>query len=182
MRKTLSCIAGAALVVAPWLQNQKPIDGPLKPKTPRQTEKERIERELQGVWEVSECTNPQLFPILRSSGFMFIHDGWMSVNIVITTQNRTNNAWQYHIVGATKRYTVTETNRLRLEDLWGFSNPGGLLEPDVAGTVEERTLQFIGAPEIGQKLRIARGAGDSVSFVRRSLPPRPSVTATGTEK
>lgn len=150
--------------------------------TPKQTEKERIEREIQGVWEVTQCNNPKLAPIVRASGFMIIYDRWLSVNIVVTTKDKTFNNWVYNFVGSAKTYTITDANRMRLVDVWGYSNAKGDLAPDVNGTAEERMIQFVGPPEIGQKLTISRGGNDSMTFVRRALPPKATTPPVANDK
>ncbi|MBI3817913.1 MAG: hypothetical protein HY286_04420 [Planctomycetes bacterium] len=171
----LSLAAASGPRFAPLSFQQKPKEPAAGAATPKQTEKDRVEREIQGVWSVIDCVNPKISPILRSSGFMMVQDGWLMINAVITTKNKDNSEWDYNFVGSAKNYSIAETNRLRLVDVWGFSNDGGELKPDVGGVIEERTLQFIGAPEIGQRLIIARGSNDSLTFVRKTLPPKPPV-------
>ncbi|MFN0206349.1 MAG: hypothetical protein ACKVS6_08535 [Planctomycetota bacterium] len=159
-----------------------------KPKTPEkekakvESEKDRIEREIEGLWEVFDFQNPKFGTVLRWSGYMLVREGCISINAVVTTKDPGTDEWTYHFTGSMKRYTITETNRLRLEDVFGFSNPGGVLKPDVAGTIEERVITFIGLPEIGQKLRISRGADDSMTFIRRTAVPKPAQPAAPNDK
>lgn len=180
MRLQLTLILGiacASYAAGARFQSQAKPQNPAGPATPLSTEKERIEREIQGVWEVTECLNPRINPILRSSGFMMVQDGWLSINVVVTTKDKQTSQWIYNFVGSTKHYTISELNRLRLVDVWGFSNPKGDLQPDVSGVAEERNIQFVGPPEIGQKLTITRSSNESMTFVRRALPPKPPVIA-----
>jgi hypothetical protein len=179
----LASIAAAGAIA---LLSQNPTLPPgslAKPQAPStDSEKARIEREIEGMWEVTEYNNSKLNPILRASGFMMIHGGWLSINVVVTTKDRGTDKWNYHFVGAAKRYSITDASRLRLEDLWGFNNAAGELRPDVAGTVEERVMTFVGPAEVGQKLRIARAADDSMTFVRRSPVVKPPVPAAPNDR
>lgn len=173
----LSCISTAAGL----LVGQDP-SLPAAPKTPAELEKARIEREIQGIWEVRACENPSVSLVIRSSGYMLVHDGWLSIQVVITHRDKSAGGDVYSFLGSMKRYTVTDLNRLRLEDVWGFSNPSGDLKPDVRGTIEERVMLFSGPYEVGQTLRITRGAGNWLEFVRRAKPVKPAAAVTPTEK
>jgi hypothetical protein len=169
----LGCLLVGGLL---FQSSQKPGADDGKPKTPYQSEKERIEREIQGVWELVDYNNPEIRPIIRASGFIFIQDGWLSVNIVVTTEDAISGRYRYAFVGSSKKYEITDTNRLKLTDVWGFSNKGSDLTPDVSGTIEERLIVFSGASEPGQKLKIARNSDDAMTFIRRTALPKPTAT------
>lgn len=174
MRKTLLA-AALGFLAAGLLPQGKTTTEQEARKGPAQLERERIEREIQGVWELYEYTNAEIPTIIRASGYMFIQDGWLSTNIVVTGNDRPAFGYDYYFVGTTKRYVVTDQNRLKLTDVWGFSNQFGRLTPDSAGNSEERVLTFTGPPEVGQKLRLARSSDASMVFVRRT--PLPKITA-----
>jgi hypothetical protein len=175
-RIAFAAAAIAAASLAP--QGAQPTGPPLKPdpQSPYAIERERIEREIQGVWQLETVRNPQLGAIVRASGFMVIYQGWLSINIVVTTRSALRDV-DHHFAGSTKTYSLTAQNRMRLVDAFGFSNEKPYeLTPDTPGTVEERTILFTGSPATGQKLRIQRGAGDYWEFYRRT-PPLPLPTA-----
>ncbi len=165
---SLGRIFGLA-VLCPLLVPAQDLRPAQKPKTPAESERERIEREIQGLWEITACENPTIDPLLRASGYMLVHDGSISINVVVVTRDPITKDDVYVFQGSTKKYTVTELNRLRLVSLWGFtSGDFGDLNRDVTGNTEERVIRFFGAPEIGQRLRIQRGNRDALEFARRS--------------
>lgn len=169
-------LAGAAL----WAQAQ-PAAKPQK--SPYEVERDRIERELEGVWSVTDFKKPVFRTVARVSGFMLAQRGWLSINVVVTSKDSTYNENLHFFVGSMKNYKVTETNRLRLTDVWGFSNSNkGQLTPDVSGTVEERDLLFTGGPDVGQRLRIQRAPDDFMEFTRRSAPPPPPAAPAPTDR
>jgi hypothetical protein len=176
-----SCLAAG--VAGLLFQGKSPVKpaGDEPKKSPAQLEKERIERELEGVWEVHEYFNPKIRGMVKASGYMMVQQGWMSVNLVVTSRDPVLGNYRYSFVGSMKRYEVTDQNRLKLTNSWGFSNEDNRLTPDADGQIDERQIFFIGEAELGQKLKIARSPDDAMTFMRRSPVLKPKEPAPATK-
>jgi hypothetical protein len=172
--KAFVTIAALALILA--LQGKSPVKPKPDPKkSPADLEKERIEREVQGVWEIFEYNDPTKPNLVRGGGYMILHDGWMSLNIVVTSRHPSLDRFFNDYTGSIRRYEITGNHRLRLTNVWGFFNKGVDIAPDLAGSVDERQIVITGPPQPGQRLRMARTPDDSITFIRRSAaPPLPA--------
>lgn len=172
-------LASLAILAGFLVQGQSPV----KPKSdvaksPAQLEKERIEREIQGVWELFEYVDPQTFDVVKASGYMTLFQGWMTLNVVVTQSNTNLRLTKNDVFGSVRRYEVTDQRRLRLTTVWGYYNEVFNLAREPAGTVDERQIVITGPPGPGQRLRLARSGNESMSFFRRTqtlpAPAEPS--------
>ena len=119
---------------------------PTKPPPPfaafAESERARIEEEMQGAWMLADLLIPEMvLPTEDARGFATIVDGFLTITIQLRLFNRgiLRNRVDYFIQGEVYRYQLEDFNRLQLASVMGFNNTG-----------ETGQLEFVGAREFKQ--------------------------------
>ena len=138
--------------------------------TPRERFRRKVERDIEGVWDVVRVNNPA-FPTAQDfKGYFLFYHGYVAFTVTAAAESRlVRDAERGMFQSGFRKYAVMEDGRLLLLNLIGIQRLAGATERPLGGESEDREVLFE-----EDTLRISRAPDDYV-LLRRvpTEPPKP---------
>lgn len=139
--------------------------------TPRERFRRKVERDLEGVWDVVRVNNPAFSTAQDFEGYFLFYRGYVAFTVTAMAESRlVRDAERGMFQSGFKKYAVTDEGRLLLQNMIGVHRLAGATERLLGGESEEREVLFE-----EDTIRIARAPDDYVELRRvpTELPKPP---------
>jgi hypothetical protein len=140
--------------------------------TPRERYRRKIERDLEGVWQVEQLGNPAFPQVENVQGYFLFYREYVAYTVTASVRSNVLTTLEEGLFqSGFKKYTVTEDARFLLQNLIGVQRLGSpTTERPLGGEVEERQIVFLERDAV----RIGRAADDYVQLRKVATgPPAP---------
>jgi len=139
--------------------------------SPRERWRRKLERDLEGVWEVERISNPSYPFVDTVQGYFLFYREYAAYTLTATARSSVFTGAQQNLFqSGFKKYTVTEEGRFLLQNLIGVQRLGtSVVERPLGGEIEERDVFFE-----EDTLRISHTPDDYVQMRKvHTAPPAP---------